>query len=422
MISELTTTGTFRGVEFNYRSSSLLSGRKSVFHTFPNSNDVQSEDLGRLPRAFALDMIISGIGQEYFSKRNALLSALDASGEGELNHPLYGKFTVQLDGSYEISEDIGTQGKATISASFLRIDSNNQESRPSKRTINSDAKNIQTGILNTTKGITFYPGSSIIDNPNSLNSDIGEDGLGENPLVNNDFLEGVKTIESNIDNITRRFTAIARVITDPVDYSKYSALIREFGLSDLTDIADIIDAVGGLYEKGEDFTDDIELWLRGIESTYDYNDDVDGSTALTTQALAEAQNNDLAFRNLMQVMAVSYASSSMIQINYVTDEQLNTETDSIMAQIDKVSEFVAADADLFNLLKTIKNNLRVAIDDELLNVFNVETINVRNPIPMTTLVHSLYGNLENYDIIRDLNEFTDLSYISGDVKVVNSGQ
>lgn len=421
MISEFTTTGTFRGVQFNYEVSTRLSGRKSVFHTFPNSNDVQSEDLGRLPRAFSLDMIIHGVGEEYFSKRDALLTALDTHGPGELNHPLYGKFTVQLDGVYSTVEAIASQGKATISVPFLRIDSNEKESRPSKRTIDSDSKNIETGILNTTKGIVFFPGHSIIEEADSLISNIGIDGLGESPLINNDFLDGVKSISNNITKITGQFTAIARVITDPSDYSKYSALIREFGLSDLTEIADIIDGVGKLFEKGKEFTSDVELWLRGIESTYDYNDDIDTSPTSTTRQQEEAKNNDIAFRNLVQVIGVSFASSAMIQINYVTDEQLNTETDSIMAQIDKVSEFVINDSELFDLLKTIKNNLRVAIDDELLNVFNVDTIFIKNKTTMTTLVHNLYGNLDNYDTIRDLNEFTNLSSINGDIKVVTGG-
>lgn len=420
MISEFTTTGTFRGIPFNYESSTRTSGRKSVFHTFPNSNDVQSEDLGRLPRAFSLEMIIQGIGAEYFSKRDALIAALDAVGSGELNHPLYGKFTVQIDGAYNISENIGTQGKATISASFLRIDSNEREERPSKRTIDSDKKNTQSAITNSTKGITIYPPGTIIDDPTSLNSDIGEDGLGQNPLINNEYLNGVKSISQNIKNIQNRFSAIARVIINPLDYSKYSALIREFGLSDLTDIADIIDGVGELYEQGEEFSADIELWLRGIESTYDYNDDILDNQIITTRQQQEAQNNNIAFRNLMQVLGVSYAAAAMININYVTDDQLNTQTDSIMAQIDKVSELVEGDPELFALMKTLKNNLRVAIDDELLNVFNVETITIRNETTMTTLVHSLYGNLDNYNIIRDLNSFNNPSLISGDIKVVNS--
>jgi len=72
MIFELTRNGSFKGVQFNYDNSVRNSGRKSVFHTFPNSDDVQFEDLGRAPRAFSLNMIISGIGQDYFSKKRRI--------------------------------------------------------------------------------------------------------------------------------------------------------------------------------------------------------------------------------------------------------------------------------------------------------------------------------------------------------------
>lgn len=418
MISEFTTTGTFRGVPFNYDVSTRIAGRKSVIHTFPNSDVVQSEDLGGAPRAFSMDMIITGIGEEYFSKRDALHTALDTQGKGELNHPLYGKFTVQLDGAYTTTEEIGSQGEATISAPFIRVDSNDKESRPTKRTIDADSNNTSTAIMNTTKGITMYPPNTIIQTANEFISDIGLDGLGEIPLIDNDFLDGVNSIKANIGDIQDRFAAIAQVITNPLDYSKYSALITEFGLSDLTDIGGIIDGVGQLYEKGQEFTADIELWLRGIESTYNYNDDKDTSSTTTTRQQEEARSNDIAFRNLVQVLGVSYAASAMIQINYVTDEQLNVETASIMAQIDKVSDFLTDDSDLFTLLKTIKNNLRAAIDDESLSVFNVEIITIPHNTSMTTLVHNLYGNLDNYDTIRDLNNFTNLSLITGDIKVV----
>lgn len=420
MISNFTTTGTFRGIEFNYTSSERIAGRKAVIHTFPNSDEVQSEDLGRLPRAFTLDMIVHGIGAAYFSRRDALHAALDKEGTGELNHPLYGKFTVQLDGVYTTVETIGDQGKATITAPFIRVDSNEKESKPTKRTIDANSNNTSTAIINTTKGTTFYPPSTIIEDPTPLNSDIGEDGLGELPLINNTYLDGVKSISRNITDIQSRFAAIAQVITNPLDYSEYSALITEFGLSDLTDIAGIIDGVGQLYEKGQEFTSDINLnlWLRGMESTYDYNDDADTSSVSTTRQQEEVKTNNIAFRNLVQVLGVSYAASAMIQIDYVTNNQLEEETTSIMNQIDKVSEFMTGNAEIFALLKNMKNNLRIAIDSEALSVFNVETITINFGTTMTTLVHSLYGNLDNYNTIRDLNQFTNLSLITGDIKVV----
>lgn len=420
MISELTTTGTFRGVPFNYEVSTLIGGRKSVIHTFPNSNIVQSEDLGELPEAFSMDLIITGIAEEYFSKRDALYTALRTKGPGELNHPLYGKFTVQVDGTYTAVEDITSQGEVKISVPFIRVDSSDKENRPTKRTIDANSKSTANAILNTTKGIEFYPPNSIIETANEFISDIGIDGLGEIPLIDNNFLDSVNSIKANIGNIQEKFASIARVITNPLDYSKYSALITEFGLSDLTDIGKIIDGVGQLYEKGQEFTADVNLWLRGIESTYSYNDDKDSSSSATTRQQEEVRSNDIAFRNLVQVLAVSYGAAAMIQINYVTDEQLNAETDSIMNQLDKVAEFLTSDSDLFPLVKTIKNNLRAAIDDELLNVFNVETITIPYETSMTTLVHNLYGNLDNYDTIRDLNEFTNLSLITGDIKVVTN--
>ena len=57
MIYEQTIQGSFRGVKFNYENSERTSGRKSIFHTFPNSDIVETEDLGLSPKAFSLRFI-----------------------------------------------------------------------------------------------------------------------------------------------------------------------------------------------------------------------------------------------------------------------------------------------------------------------------------------------------------------------------
>jgi prophage DNA circulation protein len=419
MIFELTRTGSFKGVQFNYDNSVRDSGRKSIFHTFPNSDDVQFEDLGRAPRAFSLNMIISGRGQDYFSKRDAFIKVLDSKGSGELIHPLYGKMTAQLAGIYKINESITEQGRAIFTATFLRVDSFTLNTQPTKRTIDQSRDNIQKGSINSTKGIEFNSDEPIYTNPTTKNSDIGVDGLGTVPKIQNDFLDGVNAIQSNITNISAKFSSIARLITNPLDYSKYSALIREFELTGLLEIADIIDGVGELFTQGRNAIDDAELWLSGIKSIYGYNDEVDESTP-TTRQRAEQQANEIAFRNIIQVIGVAQASVAMIEIDYATDEDLQSEVDSIMNQIDKVSNLSGLDPELFDLIKDLKNKLRQAIDQELLSIFRVETITVRTTT-LTSLVHSLYGNLDNYDLIRDLNSFNEPSFIEGEVKVVTGG-
>jgi len=340
-------------------------------------------------------------------------------GSGELIHPLYGKMIAQLAGTYKINESISEQGRALFTATFLRVDSFSLNTQPTKRTIDKDRDNVQKGAVNSTKGVESNSDEPIYTYPTTENSNIGVDGLGTVPKIQNEFLNGVNVIKSNITNISAKFSSIARLITNPLDYSKYSALIREFELTGLIKIADIIDGVGELFTQGRNAVDDAELWLSGIKSTYGYNDDIDESTP-TTRQKAEQQGNEIAFRNLIQVIGVAQASLAMIEIDYSTDEDFQSEVDSIMTQIDKVSNLSGLDPELFDLLKDLKNNLRQAIDQELLSIFRVETITVRTTT-LTSLVHSLYGNLDNYDLIRDLNSFDEPSFVEGEVKVVTGG-
>lgn len=390
MIYEQTIQGSFRGVEFNYENSERTSGRKSIFHTFPNSDIVETEDLGLSPKAFNLSMIVSGIGNEYFSKRNSLQKALDTFGPAELVHPLYGLMTVQTSGNYTTSETIGEQGKAVISANFIRVDEGEAFAGATPRTIEKDKENIVEAAKEEAE-------TSIVQ----------------------DFLEGVKAVKENITKIKSTFTTVSRLITDPSLLSNYSAVLREFGLKDLNNIADIIDGVDDLFSFGRDAVDDVDLWLDGIKETYSYGDDSDTSTP-TTLAKVEEQNNNLAFRNLMQTLSAAYGASAMIDVTYTTDVSLNSETESIMDQLDKAAELNSLNDDIYSLLKEAKTNLREAIDAESLNVFKVKTITVRTT-SLTTLVHSLYGNLDNYDIVNDLNDFNDPSFVEGEVKVVTLG-
>jgi hypothetical protein len=419
MIKEFTRTGSYKGVQFNYRSSDRGSGRKTIYHTFPNSDEVQFEDLGRLPRSFSMELLITGIGQDYFGKRDALLKVLDSPDKGELIHPLYGKMTVTVAGEYSTNEIVTSQGRLIINVTFVRVDSFTVGAKPNAQSIDQIRDNILIKSKEVTKGIEKNSGVPLSETPTVDNSNIGADGLGEVAEVTNDFLEGVQSIKRNITGISEKFATISRLIQNPQLYSNYSAIIREFELTNLTDIADIIDEVGELFTKGRSAIDDAQLWLSGIQSTYGYNDDVDETPAITRQG-AESRANDIAFRNLVQTIGVAFSATAFIETDFTTLETLQTEELSIMTQLDKVSNLSNLDDDLFRFIKDLKNNLRIAVDQKKLTVFTIDTITVKTTT-LTTLVHSLYGNLDNYDIIRDLNSFNDPSFIEGDVQVVTGG-
>ncbi len=83
----------FRGVEFYVEGSEMEFGRRNVLHEYPNRNTPYSEDLGRKARKYTIRAYV--IGDDYITKRDALLKAIEAKSEpGTLVHPDLG--TIQV--------------------------------------------------------------------------------------------------------------------------------------------------------------------------------------------------------------------------------------------------------------------------------------------------------------------------------------
>src|SRR4051812_14693362 len=83
----------FRGVEFSVRKHELEVGQRRVIADLPfDSKGAASTDLGRRSRRFKIDAILMGATRE--SRRDALITAVEAPGPGLLIHPVYGSLNV----------------------------------------------------------------------------------------------------------------------------------------------------------------------------------------------------------------------------------------------------------------------------------------------------------------------------------------
>ena len=103
----------WRGVPFEVESEGAKFGRRGVDHEYPQRDLPYREDLGRLARKFQVVGFV--LGDDWQSKRDALIAAVEAKGPGELVHPTYGKITASLDEvDVETSSDAGRLVKFTF--------------------------------------------------------------------------------------------------------------------------------------------------------------------------------------------------------------------------------------------------------------------------------------------------------------------
>lgn len=110
-------SGTFRGVAFAVKGEqSQNGGRRTVKREFPLRENGGADDIGKRLREYSFNAVI--VGEDYFTRRDAFIQALDAPGPGELVHPNYGSLQIQVD-TWSCKEDTSSGGSAEFSISFL---------------------------------------------------------------------------------------------------------------------------------------------------------------------------------------------------------------------------------------------------------------------------------------------------------------
>lgn len=106
----------FRGVRFEVDSDTSPAGRRTQTHEFVQRDQPYVEDLGRQTREFKVTAFV--IGADCYTKRDALLAALDTPGPGELVHPHFGKLNVTA-GDCSVSHERREGGMARFELVFI---------------------------------------------------------------------------------------------------------------------------------------------------------------------------------------------------------------------------------------------------------------------------------------------------------------
>jgi prophage DNA circulation protein len=86
--------GSWRGVGFVLDAGQTVAGRRVALHEYAYRDDVWPEDLGKLPRRFAIQAFL--VGDDVYGQRDAMLAACEQAGPGTLVHPTLGSIQVVL--------------------------------------------------------------------------------------------------------------------------------------------------------------------------------------------------------------------------------------------------------------------------------------------------------------------------------------
>jgi prophage DNA circulation protein len=106
----------FRGVEFDILSTDDEADRALARHAYPYRDGEDIEDMGRRARRISIKAIF--YGDDYESRLQAFIEALDEADSGTLVHPVFGVMDDVQAAGYKIHHDAETIDSCTISIEF----------------------------------------------------------------------------------------------------------------------------------------------------------------------------------------------------------------------------------------------------------------------------------------------------------------
>jgi prophage DNA circulation protein len=202
------------GVEFLVSSDETKGGRRQAEYEYISTNRRQVQDLGQYLRKFTVTGFIpydASNDDDYFQKRDALLTVLEADGEHNLIHPFYGEITVTT-GIYSLKQRTSKLGYAeiTFTATQVSQEINNSLARPDKKvteTTVTDQANQTAKSLQDDSASKFSLTKAFKDGYESA-KDIASNTLQQiqdviGPLAQevDDAANFVKEIENDVDQI-----------------------------------------------------------------------------------------------------------------------------------------------------------------------------------------------------------------------------
>jgi len=429
----------FRGVPCLPVSSSVTSGRKLIVHEYPNTDRRDTQDLGLLQDTFALTLRIHGTGADYIQKRDDFRTALNTKGRGLLEHHELGDHNVFVS-TYSLREETSRGGIADFTVTFIKADLSifPEESADNLPKINQGRQNVLNSISNNIANEWVNPNGKVVNF-----SDAQQKLLS----VAETFVTSVESIQTGgIQGLIRGIGGLASLpgIEDLSITTTFETLVEQVGgievlnqLSETSDFQSILESfviainpnILKAFDLGNDFIGLFDAASRTASSPeagldlykpmLTFGDD-DVPIQPTTQDRIERINNRIVLNNNMQMGALAESYQFASQKQYKNDKQLQDVQDSLEAQYQKINEDTSQITIKPRIqLSALRNEMRKFFEQESVSTPKITTVET-NLIPATVFTHEFYGNLDQLDAIIDLNDFDNLSFITGDVDILTN--
>jgi prophage DNA circulation protein len=382
----------FRGVPFLVETVEVSTGRRIVVHEFPLRNDPFVEDLGRRARRFRVDGYV--IGDDYLAKKNALLTALEAEGPGELVIPYY-------DVRRAIGDTVGTRetradgGMAMFALEFAETPSQAPVPTEEVDSASEVASSADAAVVATKAELAEQydpagmPAFALASAETALRNAAA--GLGEKlaPVVSR--TQEFATLTGQLALITARASSLVREPDDVID--EFRGAIT--GL-----VGAILDAPGAVLDA---LTDAYSVDL--------------GPDAPTTTATRERERaNQIALTGaLRRVIAIEAARIAPL-VPYASIEEATAARDLVAGLLEE--QAAGAGDTAYPALVTLRSDVLRAVPGAA-EFARVVTVTRRVAIPSLLLTYQIYGSVDREADVIARNGIRNPGFVVGDLKVLS---
>lgn len=382
----------FRGVPFLVRESELGGGKRLAKHQFPFRRELFAEDLGPDEGAFRVDGYV--IGDDYHTKRDALLAALEATGPGELVHPNHGR-RVAIPEQWTVRQTTADGGVAWFAITFVETPA--QAPVPSEIVAPVDQLAATADAANEATSEEFADSFDPEDLP-SFALESAETALATAAEAVGAALAPFVTVTQELATFNGRLQIII---------AQAGALVRS--PSDV--LPSFLEAIQGLTETIEDAPRDV---MEALLDTYEAT--LGELVTFTTTATREREraNQDAIIAALRRTMLAEAARMAPRAPFRSTDEAIDAR-DRISAALE--AQEGTADDIAYPALVELRAQICKALPGD--DLARIVTVTPKTAIPSLVLAHQLYGSVELEADIIERNGVRHPGFLLGALRVLS---
>ena len=397
-LQEKLSAGSYKGVSFLTMVGRTTGGVKDVKHSFPNSNTQTIENLGKMPRVYSMELVITG--EDYYQARDALLAVIEEGTRGPLVHPTFGRVENIVARTFTLNENLNALGDGRISVVFELDDKNDGVPQGDTTTLSNLAD----------RNLVLQAG---------VNSDIAG-GFRINDGLTGNFTDAAEQVNEIVESVTQATESIAANAEEIDEFSRELANISENVFALVKAPQELADSLGGLYATIDTLYPSAEATTDALRRLFGYGeDDAGADPEVTTAGLAQRVTNREILRASVNMSSLGYAYENAVQVDYETTDQVETVADALEAQY----QSVLGTPGLSDTTKTAASEVRVSAQA----FFNEKKLTTRQIIEVETTLTSArllsfqyYGTSDDGETLALLNNAEDVAFIEGTVKVLTA--